>query len=111
MEELLPDNAPEPLSKPVTLMHFVDANLMHDLSTGRSLTGILHLANKTPIEWFSKKQATVEVATYGSEMVAMRTCVEQIMDLRTTFRYLGVPLHEKSYVFGDNQSVVNSSVC
>ena len=56
------------------------------------------------------KQATVEVATYGSEMVAMRTCVEQIMDLRTTFRYLGVPLHEKSYVFGDNQSVVNSSV-
>ena len=83
---------------------------MHDLSTGRSLTGILHLANKTPIEWFSKKQATVEVATYGSEMVAMRTCVEQIMDLRTTFRYLGVPLHEKSYVFGDNQSVVNSSI-
>ena len=90
MEELLPDNAPEPLGKPVTLTHFVDANLMHDLSTGRSLTGILHLANKTPIEWFSKKQATVEVATYGSEMVAMRTCVEQIMDLRTTFRYLGV---------------------
>jgi len=110
MEELLPDNASEPLGKPVTLTHFVDANLMHDLSTGRSLTGILHLANKTPIEWFSKKQATVEVATYGSEMVAMRTCVEQIMDLRTTFRYLGVPLHEKSYVFGDNQSVVNSSV-
>jgi len=64
MEELLPDNAPEPLGKPVTLTHFVDANLMHDLSTGRSLTGILHLANKTPIEWFSKKQATVEVATH-----------------------------------------------
>jgi len=55
MEELLPDNAPEPLGKPVTLTHFVDANLMHDLSTGRSLTGILHLANKTPIKWFSKK--------------------------------------------------------
>ena len=110
MEEMLPKDAPEPLGKQVTLTHFVDANLMHDLSTGRSLTGILHLANKTPIEWFSKKQATVEVATYGSEMVAMRTCVEQIMDLRTTFRYLGVPLHEKSYVFGDNQLVVNSSI-
>ena len=110
MEEMLPKDAPEPLGKQVTLTHFVDANLMHDLSTGRSLTGILHLANKTPIEWFSKKQATVEVATYGSEIVAMRTCVEQIMDLRTTFRYLGVPLHEKSYVFGDNQSVVNSSI-
>ena len=110
MEEMLPKDAPEPLSKQVTLTHFVDANLMHDLSTGRSLTGILHLANKTPIKGFSKKQATVEVATYGSKMVAMRTCVEQIMDLRTTFCYLGVPLHEKSYVFGDNQSVVNSSI-
>jgi len=55
MEELLPDNGPELLGKPVTLTHFVDANLMHDLSTGCSLTGILHLANKTPIKWFSKK--------------------------------------------------------
>jgi hypothetical protein len=29
---------------------------MHDISTGRSVTGILHLVNKTPIEWYSKKQ-------------------------------------------------------
>jgi len=64
MEEMLPKDAPEPLGKQVTLPHFVDSNLMHDLSTGRSLTGILHPANKTPIERFSKKQATVEVATY-----------------------------------------------
>jgi hypothetical protein len=31
------------------------------------------------------------------------------MDLRTTFRYLGVPVRDKSYMFGDNESVVNSS--
>ncbi|KAG7338517.1 reverse transcriptase RNA-dependent DNA polymerase [Nitzschia inconspicua] len=108
MSELLPDDAPEPLGKWVTLTHFVDANLMHDLVTGRSLTGILHLLNKTPIDWYSKKQATVETATYGSEMVAMRTCVEQVVDLRNTLRYLGVPIREKSYVFGDNESVINS---
>ncbi|KAG7363699.1 hypothetical protein IV203_027060 [Nitzschia inconspicua] len=109
MSELLPNDAPEPLGKWVTLTHFVDANLMHDLITGRSLTGILHLLNKTPIDWFSKKQATVETATYGSEMVAMRTCVEQVVDLRNTLRYLGVPIRDKSYVFGDNESVINSS--
>jgi hypothetical protein len=109
VSELLPDDAPEPLGAPVTLTHFVDANLMHDLTNGRSLTGILHLINKTPIDWYSKKQATVEVATYGSEMVAMRTCVEQIIDLRATLRYLGVPVQKKSYVFGDNESVINSS--
>ena len=41
--------------------------------------------------------------------MAARTCVEQIIDLRTTLRYLGVPVNEKSYMFGDNESVVNSS--
>ena len=51
-----------------------------------------HLLNKMPVDWYSKKQTTVETATYGSEMLAVRTCVEQIIDLRTTLRYLGVPL-------------------
>ena len=69
----------------------------------------MHFANATPIEWYSKKQATVKTATYGSEFVAARTCVEQLIDLRTTLRYLGVPINVKSYMFGDNESVVNSS--
>jgi hypothetical protein len=60
-------DAPDPLGKYVTLTHYVDANLFHDIITGRSVTGILHLVvNKTPIDWYSKKQATVETATYGS---------------------------------------------
>ena len=109
IQELLPDDAPPPLGKRVTLTHYVDANLFHDALTGRSVTGILHFVNATPIEWYSKKQATVETATYGSEFVAARTCVEQLIDLRTTLRYLGVPINVKSYMFGDNESVVNSS--
>ena len=82
---------------------------MHDVTTGKSVTGILHLINKTPIDWYSKKQATVETATYGSEFVAARTCVEQIIDLRTTLQYMGVRVRSKSYMFGDNKSVVNSA--
>ena len=105
----LPVNAPKPLGKPVQLIHYVDANLLHDAVTGRSVTGCLHMANSTPIEWFSKKQATVETATYSSEFVAARTCVEQIIDLHNMFRYLGVEVREKSYMFGDNESVVTSS--
>jgi Reverse transcriptase (RNA-dependent DNA polymerase) len=106
--EVKPHDAPEPLGRFVTLTHYVDANLMHDVSTGRSVTGILTLINKTPLDWYSKKQATVETATYGSEFVAARTCVEQIIELRSTLRYLGVPLRDKSYMFGDNKSVVDS---
>ncbi len=109
LKEEIPKDAPLPLGKAVTLTHFVDANLMHDMVTGRSVTGILHLINKFPLDWYSKKQATVETATYGSEFVAARTCVEQIIDLRNTLRYLGVPVKNKSYMFGDNESVVNSS--
>jgi hypothetical protein len=63
VKELLPKDAPEPLGKYVTLFHYVDANLMHDITSGKSVTGILHLVNKTPIDWYSKKQATVETAT------------------------------------------------
>ena len=109
LSEILPSDAPEPLGEYVTLTHYVDANLMHDITTGKSVTGILHLLNQTPIDWYSKKQATVETATYGSEFVAARTCIEQIVDLRCTLRYLGVPIRHKSYMFGDNKTVVDSS--
>jgi len=66
--------------------------------------------NQFPIDWFSKKQNTVETATYGSEFVAARTATDQIVDLRNSLRYLGVPIRDKSHMFGDNESVVNSSM-
>ena len=87
----------------------VDANFNHCLATGRSVTGCLHFVNHTPIDSYSKRQATVEIATYGSEFVASKTATEQIIDLRHTLRYLGVPIKTKSYLFGDNRSVVTSS--
>ena len=47
--------------------------------------------------------------TYGSELVAAKTATEQIMDLRYTLRYLGVPIKSNSYMYGDNRSVVTSA--
>ena len=73
------------------------------------MTGILHFFNKTPINWFSKLQSTVETATFGSEYVAARTCTEQIIDLWCTLRYLGVPVEGPSYMLGDNKTVVDTS--
>ena len=87
----------------------MDANLNRCLATGRSVTGCLHFVNHTPIHSYSKRQATVETATYGSEFVASKTATEEIIDLRHTLRYLGVPIKTKSYLFGDNRSVVTSS--
>ena len=49
------------------------------------------------------------MATYGSEMVAARTAVEQIIENRNFLRYLGVEVKQVSYLFGYNESVVNSA--
>ena len=96
---------PEPLGKAVVTTTTTDANLNHCLATGKSLTGCLHYVNKTPVDWYSKKQATVETATYGSEFVAAKTATEQIMDFRQTLRYLGAPTGSRSFLFGDYRSV------
>ena len=106
---MLPEDALRSLGKEVVTVSYHDANLYHNVITGRSVTGIIHFVNKTPIDWYSKKQSTVETATYGSEYVSAKTCVEQIIDLRNTLRYLGVSVKERSFVFGDNRSVVDSS--
>jgi hypothetical protein len=47
VEKLLPKDAPKPLGKVVTTITYTDANIYHDMLTGRSVTGILHLCNQT----------------------------------------------------------------
>ena len=100
---------PEPLGKAVITTTTMDTNLNHCLATGISLTGCLHFVNKTPVDWYSKMQATVETASYGSEFVATKTATEQIMDIRQTLRYLGAPIGAKSFLFGDNRSTLPHS--
>jgi hypothetical protein len=109
VREDIPTDAPKPLGNYVLLTHYLDANLYHDMLTGRSVSGVLHFLNQTPLDWFSKKQGSVETATYGSEFMASRICVKQAIDLRLTLRYLGVPICNQSYMFGDNEAVVNSA--
>ena len=48
------------------------------------------------------------MVTFGSKANAARTAMEQIIDLRGTLRYMGVPLRDSSYMFGDNKTVVDS---
>ena len=53
------------------------------------------------------KDKVVETATFGSEFVAARISTDHIIDLRYALMYLGIP-RAKSYMFGDNKSVVDS---
>ena len=108
-KEEIPHDIPEPKGKHVTTTTYVDANLHHDQVTGKAVTACLHMVNATPSHWHTKRQATVETATFGSEFVAARIATDQIIDLRYTLMYLGVPVRSKSYMFGDNKSVVDSA--
>jgi hypothetical protein len=109
IREEIPNDIPKPLGKFVVTTHYKDSNLFYDIITGKYVTGILHIINKTPFDWYSKNQARCETANYGSEFVAAPMCLEQIMDIRNILRYLGVPLREKLFMFGDNKLVVNSA--
>eukprot|EP00986_Skeletonema_menzelii_P017064 scaffold17358_cov101-Skeletonema_menzelii.AAC.2 len=107
-KEEYPKNLPPARGKSVLMTTFADANLMHDTISGRSATGVLHFLNKTPFDWFSKKQNTVETATYGSENNAARAAIEQIRANKMLMMYLGVPIDGAPILLGDNESVTNS---
>ena len=78
--------------------------------------------------WNSSKASTILrsliflTVTEGEDMItllsmfqqnqledAAKTATEQIMDIRQTLRYLGSPITTKSFLFGDNRSVVTSA--
>ena len=106
--EELPPDMPTPKMKPINVTTIYDASHAPCLVTRRSVTGIVVLLNNTVLRCTTKRQNTVETATYGAEMVAGRLAVEQVIDIRYKLRMLGVPVNEASALLGDNQSVITS---
>ena len=60
---------PKPLGERAITTINLDANLLHDIVKGKSVTAVLYFVNTTPTDLFLKRQATVETATYGSELL------------------------------------------
>jgi len=58
------------------------------------------------MQWLCRKQCTVETSTYGSELIASRTAIDMIIEVRYKLRMLGVPIRGASLLLGDNMSVV-----
>ena len=53
--EQIPHDIPKPLGKHVQTTHYVDANLHHDLATGKAVTAVLHFLNQTPIDAYTNR--------------------------------------------------------
>lgn len=75
---------------------------MHDILSGKALSGILHFYNKTPVDWYCKckKQATTETATYGSEFTSCHTWVEHVVNVVCASRCLAdddLPSKERNF--------------
>jgi hypothetical protein len=86
IEEMAKDTNKQ-LCNPVVTFHYVDANLYHDLLTGRSVTSAIHFCSQTLVDWVSKRQKCVQAATFRSEIVAARITVTQIEDIRKRSSY------------------------
>ena len=110
VEEELPPKMPEPCGNMVKIIAFVDANDAVNFVIRRSHSGIIISVQNAPIIWFSKRQNTVEAATFGSEFVALRICKELVGVLCYKLRMFGVPLDGPTDVFCDNRGVVMNAI-
>jgi len=91
--------------KPVVTLSWVDANIIHCLITIRSVE-VYQMFLLSRILIGIEEDDHSGDSKYGSA----KTCVKQMVDAQTTLRLLVVPLRERIYMYGDNYSMVNSSI-
>jgi hypothetical protein len=106
--EDIPENAPSPKGKTVRQSTMFDANLENCKVTGRSAMGVIFMVQGTIVGHFSRRQSTVETATYASEFIAGRAALDESIAIRYELRMLGVPLDGPIWMFGDNKSMIGS---
>ena len=90
----------------MTVRAKADADHAADTVTRRSRTGFLVYVNSALVYWFSKKQTSVEISSFGSEFTAMKQCCEYIKGLKYKLQMMGIPCNEPAYIEADNQSVL-----
>jgi hypothetical protein len=107
-KEAIPRDAPKPPGNIVSTHCFVDADHAGNHVTRRSQTGILIFVKRAPVIWYSKRQNTIEMSTFGSEFVVMRIAVELIEALQYKLRMFGIPIEGPTNMFCDNEVVTKN---
>jgi hypothetical protein len=90
----------------MTMRVFVNSDHAGNLMTWRSTTGFIIFLNNAPIYWYSKKQNSCEMSTFGSEFVAMKQATEYVCGLGYKLRMMSITVDEPAFVYGDNKSVL-----
>ena len=77
--EAIPPNTQPPRGKEVDLHVFIDSNHVGDKWTRRSRTRFMIYMNVSLINWYFKKQSTIETSIIGAELVAMKVRIKPCM--------------------------------
>ena len=81
---------------------FMDSDHTWDKVSQRSRSGFLISVNTALVQWFSKKQSTVETSVFGPEFVTMKQGIDALRDLRYKQRIIGIPISSPSYIYREN---------
>ena len=99
----IPFNAPLPRWKEVDLCMFVDSKHAGNRQTRRSRTGLMIYMNLSLINWYSKKQSTIETSVFDAEFVATKVGMDTLHAIQCKLRMMG------TYIYGDNLSVTHNT--
>lgn len=108
-DDLVPDDWPQSDGTVVDITIFCDADHGHDKVTGKSITGLFVFLGSAPTSWSSRRQTSVSTSTYGAELMALKSAVEEERATRTFLRLLGVSLG-RTMILGDNMGVLQSTL-
>ena len=97
---------PKPRGNGMIMMVYVDGDHAGDTVTRISRTGFVIFLNSAPIYWSSKKQTSCKTSSFGSEFCAMKQATCHLRGLCYKLRMMGIPVDEPTFVYGDNQSVL-----
>ena len=97
-----------PRSNDASTHCFVDADLSGNSVHRRIQIGMLIFVNRDPIIWYSKRQNTVKVSTFGSEITVMKNAIELVEALRSKLRMFGMPVDGATNIFCDNDAVTRN---
>ncbi|KAL7458731.1 hypothetical protein ACHAXS_000432 [Conticribra weissflogii] len=109
VEEPVPPNAPEAIGKVVDLCMFVDSDHAGDQCTQQSCSGFLIHLNTALVSWYSKRQSTIEMCTFGAEFVAMKKGVEALRGIHHKLCMMGIPIDGDTHIYGQSMSVIHNN--
>jgi hypothetical protein len=89
-----------------TLKGYSDSDLGGDPNDGRSTSGYYFFLGSGTISWKSKKQQSVSLCSTEAEYKGCTTASKEALWLRRLLADLGLPQHDPTPLYYDNQSAI-----